>query len=293
MRNKFLYVYTENLSFFYRLNKELNRLNIKFKILSGKSKIPDISTLFLTTKEELNNLKRNYKKLRLLPYDDMENFSCYILKILAAYRVNFKDFYSELTFSIDPGSKRIGMVVILDDYFLNSHTFYDINEFTDNIKDYIKCFQGDDPNQFNLTFKFGSGVLQLTPNIIETVLNHFQRIKKLKIYLIDESNSSKIKIRDKFGKKFPKDEASALILALRSGIEINKSNYSKIFEQKKTKKLRKNDIKEEYFQNKHEIANDLKSIAESVLNGEISFNDSLEILKNRNTTQDISNNRIR
>ena len=52
----------------------------------------------------------------------MENFSCYILKILAAYRVNYKDCYSELTFSIDPGTSQIGIIVFLDDFYLHAHT---------------------------------------------------------------------------------------------------------------------------------------------------------------------------
>jgi hypothetical protein len=233
LRNKILCVYTENLNFFYKLNKELNRLNIKFKILSGISKILDIPSLLLTTSEDILNFKANYKKLKFLIYNEKNDFKHYILKVLAAFRIGYKDYYSDLVFSIDPGSKKIGMVVFLDDYYLISQTFYNRQAIIDFIRDYINCFQIDNPNLLTLTFKFGSGVLPLTLKLIEEIFHQYQSRNQFKIMLINESKSSKNKIQD-IKKRFrTKHELSALILALRSGVEINQSDFYENLEQNK------------------------------------------------------------
>jgi hypothetical protein len=253
-------------------------LNIKFKILNQKSKFPDIPALILTTKKDVNKHRGNYKKLRLLAYDDMENFSCYILKIIAAYRINYKDHYSELTFSIDPGSKRIGVVVILDDYFLNSHTFYEIGEFVQSVKDYEKCFKINKSSEIELIFKFGSGVLQITPNIIELVINQFNKKPNLRVYLIDESKSSKIKIQNKKKLFRTKHELSALILALRSGVEVKQLDKFKKF---RLPKMQESDLTNEDYSNVGELNKpmyNLRDIIERILNNEISITKSSELL---------------
>lgn len=233
MRNKILYVYTENLNFFYRVNRELNRFNVKFKVLSGLSKVRDVASVLLTTSEDILNFGVNYRKLKYLVFSESDNFKFYIIKVLTAYRIGYKENYSNIIFSIDPGSKRIGLVVFIDDYYLISQTFYDKIGIIDFIKDYIICFQIDNPIALTLTFKFGSGVLPLTINLIERIFNLYQKRMQLKIYLIDESKSSKIKIQD-IKKKFrTKHELSALVLALRSGVEIKRSEFFKNFSQNK------------------------------------------------------------
>jgi hypothetical protein len=277
LRNKILYVYTENLSFFYKLNKELNRLNIKFKILNQKSKFPDIPALILTTKKELNNHKKIYKNLRVLAYDDMENFSCYILKIIAVYRLNFKENYSELTFSIDPGSKRIGMVVILDDYFLNSHTFFEMGEFVQSVKDYVNCFKFSSSNNFKLTFKFGSGILQIAPNIIKLVISQFDNRENLKVYLIDESKSSKIKIQNKKKLFRTKHEFSALILALRSGVEVKQLDKLKNYRYFKKQESNMVNGDASNVSELNKPMNSLRDIIEKILNNEISITKSSKL----------------
>ncbi|MFW9829660.1 MAG: hypothetical protein ACFFEY_18955, partial [Candidatus Thorarchaeota archaeon] len=118
MRNKILYINTENLNFFYRINKELTRLNIKFNVLDLKGKIPTIPSLILTTTEELNRFKDSYRNLTFLSYSYKEDFHHYVFRVLAAYRIEYKENYSELLFSIDPGTKQIGIVIFLEDLFL-------------------------------------------------------------------------------------------------------------------------------------------------------------------------------
>jgi len=278
LRNKILYIYTENLNFFYRLNRELNQLNIKFKILSGLSKIPDTSSLLLTTSKEFDRFKEHYKRLKILTYKEEENFNHYILKVLAAYRIDYKDNYTDLLFSIDPGSKKIGLVVFLDDFYFDSHTFYDKNIIIDFIKDYIDCFQKDKPDLLQLTFKFGCGVLTLTSQLIEQIINLFQKRNRLKIYLINESKSSKIKIQN-IRKRFrTKHELSALILALRRGVEVDSLDFLNSFKQGKILDLNNRKENEKLLTEVNNLPIEVKDIIEKIINNDISLSQSAKMI---------------
>ncbi|MFW9939873.1 MAG: hypothetical protein ACFFFT_02440 [Candidatus Thorarchaeota archaeon] len=278
MRNKIIYIYTENLNFFYRLNRELNRLNIKFKILSGSAKVPDISSLLLTTYNELDKFSGKYKKLKILSYNKEKNFNHYILKILAAYRLNYKENYTDLLFSIDPGSKKIGLVVFLEDYYLNSHTFYDEKVIIDVIKDYIDCFQNDNADPLQLTFKFGSGVLTITSRLIHRILDIFQERNRIKIYLINESKSSKIKIQNTKKRFRTKHELSALILALRSGIEVDREEFLDSFKHGKNLNLNNRRENEILLKEVNVLSIDVKDIIEKIITNEISLSQSTNMI---------------
>lgn len=279
MRNKILYVYTENLNFFYRINNELNRLNIKFKILNIGAKLPFHSSLILTTSEDLQQYRNSNKNLNFLIYSKDDNFNHYILKVIAAYRIEYKNFYSELTFSIDPGTKHIGMVVFLDDYYLNSQTIYDEKAFIMVIRDYVDCFQKNNPKLLKVNLKFGRGILQITINLIKEIYQVFNNRSHLKLYLIDESKSSKIKIQDIKKRIMTKHEVSALILAFRNGIEMNYANNFENIRQNKFQKLNTMDNKERHIEEVNDSVIDLRNIIEKVLNNEISLSKSIEMLK--------------
>lgn len=274
-----IFVLTEDMSFFFQLNKELNHRNITFKILNIGNKIPEFGALVLTTCEEFKKYNLNYLKTEILAYDKKENFEKFMIKFIAAYKIGYKDRYSELTFSIDPGTKHIGLVVFLDDYFLISHTIYDKKDLIKKLKKYIEFLQNDDQSLLKLNFKFGRGVVPITLNLVSQIFNIPKYRKLTQVLLIDESKSSKIKLCDRSGKKIPKDEASALILALRDGIEVNQTNYIKIFNQIKSKKLRTNAFKKENFDNNNEITLNLREIAEKVLNDELSLSESIQMIR--------------
>ncbi len=283
MRNKILYIRTENLNFFYRINKELTRLNIKFEVLNVKDKLPNIPSVILTTSEEILKFKNPYEKLKILSYSYENNFQHYVLKVLAAYKIEYKEFYSDLMFSIDPGTKQIGIAIFLDDLFLLSHTIYDKDEFIEFILDKVECFQNDNLNFMKLEFKFGSGVLPLTIELLKKVYDSFGVNKNMILSLIDESKSSKTKIKDKKKRVRTKHEISALILALRRGIEINQSNYSKILKQIKLKELVYNMKYKKNFVELDESIINLTELIDKILSNEISLSRSSEILYGNTT----------
>ena len=76
MRNN-IFILTEDLNFFYLLNKELNRLKIKFKVLNVGNKVPKIpNSLILTTQEEIKKFETYYRsKVNILSYFDEENLN--------------------------------------------------------------------------------------------------------------------------------------------------------------------------------------------------------------------------
>ncbi|MFW9897041.1 MAG: hypothetical protein ACFFD7_14640, partial [Candidatus Thorarchaeota archaeon] len=99
------------------LTKALDKHKIKFQILNLDSKIPSISAIILTTSEDIDKLEvknnNNY-----IVYSRTYDFERYVIKVLAAYRIGYREVYSTLTFSIDPGNK-IGLMIFVDDFYLN------------------------------------------------------------------------------------------------------------------------------------------------------------------------------
>ncbi|MFX1395286.1 MAG: hypothetical protein ACFFAH_17240 [Promethearchaeota archaeon] len=276
MRNKILYIYTEELKFFYLLNKELNRLKIKFKVLNLGDKIPNIPCILITTFNELKKIKNyNRKKVNILSYNKKEDFNQFILKILASYRIGYKEDYSNLIFSIDPGTKHIGLVVFLDEYYLNSHTVYNKADLIRTIKNYVNSLQMNNQNLIDVIFKFGIGILPITKDLINSAYKTFKSRGKVKIYLIDESKSSKIKVYEN-KRKIPKHEASALVLSFRNGVEVNKKNLQLYLN---SNKLKKENFVLENLENTNNITT-LSEIAEKVINGELSLSESTEMFKN-------------
>ncbi|GAG12017.1 unnamed protein product, partial [marine sediment metagenome] len=201
-------------------------------------------------------------------YKKNDKFNEFIIKILASYRVGYKDNYLNLTFSIDPGAKHIGLVIFLDDYFLNSCTIYEKGELIKIIKEHVDALQENNTKLLSLNFKLGRGVQSICMDLVENIYKVFQDRKSLRFQLIDESKSSRIRIHEN-KRRIPKHEASALILSFRDGVEIKMNNFERNF----------NQINEN---NNLKVINNekiLEEIAEKVLNGELSLSETTEKLR--------------
>ncbi len=279
-----IFVVTNNSKFFYKLNKRLLKYNIKFKILNLGDPIPDTKSIILTTGEELTYLgEYNKEKSIIIPFNMEQNFEGYIINVITAYKLGSLK-YQSLTFSIDPGTKRFGLCTFVNDYFLNSHTLFNRRALINQINLYIQAIRNyQDKNKYiSYTFKIGRGmgVLTTTKEIIKSIFHLFEDEKDVDIYLIDESKSSKIKIYDN-GKRFPKHEASALILALRKGIKVEKENYEKKINKIKTKQIGRRDFLEQ----KEEIIylnrnkTDFKDLFRKIISADISISDSVQFIR--------------
>lgn len=269
MRNKILYVLTEESRFFYLLNKELNSLKIKFVVLNFNAKIPNIPCIIITTSDEYNKIQsRINTNVSILTYNKNEDFNQFIIKILASYRIGYKENYLSLVFSIDPGMRHFGLVIFLDDYFLNSYTVYEKDDLIKTVKDYVNAIQENSSELISLNFKLGSGIQSICKDLITRIYDVFENRKNLKIQLVNESKSSKIRIHEN-KRKIPKHEAAALVLSFRDGLEIKRNNFERII------------IQNNENNNFKATCNDkiLEEIAEKVLNGELSLNKSTEMLK--------------
>ncbi|TFG29910.1 MAG: hypothetical protein EU532_02290 [Promethearchaeota archaeon] len=239
-------------------------------------------------------MEKNNQNVNFLSYSNNDNFEEYVLRVISAYRVGYKDKYSEMTLAIDPGNK-CGLMVFLEDYYLNSHCCFEKRDLISKIKIYIQTFQFNNPELMNLTFKFGRGVLTITKDLVEHVYRIFDERKNMKILLIDEFKSSKIKIKYKTReRRISKDEASALILALRDGIEINQENYRTIFNQITSRKVKKEAFKQVDFKitnEKTKFSEEIAEIAKEILNGNLTLSKASQMVKalknNRNEILDL------
>ena len=282
MRNQPLYILTEDLNFFYIIKNELDKYKIHFQILNIDSKIPDIPSIILTTS---NDYKKHGNKNRVTYLVNSKNidFGKYFLHVIAAVRIGYKKFYSTLTFSIDPG-KKLGLMVFLDDYYLDSYCCFETSDFFAIIQKYINAFDEDNPSLMKLNFKLGRGVLDITYDLVKQIYIMFQNRKDLGVWLIDEFKSSQFRLSgNTFGKKLTKDEISALILAFRLGIDVRFDNYEDIFEQNRMKKLFIGKTEKEKSENYDEPLLSLDEVVEKVLSGKITLSNAIEIINPNKT----------
>ena len=282
MRNQPLYILTEDLNFFYLLRSELDKYKIHFQILELDSKIPEIPSIILTTSNDYNKLG-NKNRVNYLVYSKNVDFGRYFLHVLAAVRIGFRNYYSSLTFSIDPG-KKLGLMVFLDDYYLDSYCCFETNDFFAVIQKYTDVFEEDNPALMKLNFKLGRGVLDITYDLVKQIYIIFQNRKNLRVCLIDEFKSSQFRLSgNTIGKKFTKDEISALILAFRLGIDVRFDNYEEIFKQLKMKKLFIRKTETEKPENHDEHLLSLEDVVEKVLSGKLALSNAIEIINSNKT----------
>ncbi|MCJ7650640.1 MAG: hypothetical protein MUP85_18675, partial [Candidatus Lokiarchaeota archaeon] len=272
MRLKPIYILTENLNFFYKINNGLKEKRVQFRILTFWDKIPNIPSVILTTAKESSQIEIVNKDTNLLEFIDGDDINQYILKVLAVFRLGYQD-YDNLLFSIDPGLNHIGIVVFLDDYFFDSSTLTDKSKVINYIKKYVDSIQQDNTNPLSLDIKFGKGLLETTQDLVNCAFSTFSNILEMKVFLIDESNTSKIKISNQ-GKKFPKHESAALILSFREGLDVKYQNYKTILKTYKTNSL----IKERLSRYSEGLTKDyiikFSKIAEAVIMGEKTLSES-------------------
>ncbi|TXT54995.1 MAG: hypothetical protein BAJALOKI2v1_720020 [Promethearchaeota archaeon] len=278
-----IFVVTENPKFFFKLNKGLLKYKIRFKILNLGERIPNIKSIILTTKEELKSLGEfNQNKSLVIPYEKDNGFKEYILNVLTAYKLGDLNFKS-LAFSIDPGTKRFGLCVFVNDYFLNSHTVFNKGDLINKLTLYLKAIniykEKGEEIKYNFKIGRGMGVLSTTKAILKGIFSLFDQLENVDIFLVDESKSSKIQIYDN-GKRFPKHEASALILALRKGIKVEQENYIE-----KINKIKKKQIgREDFLQQKQEIIylnknkTDFEDLFRQIISADISISDSIRFI---------------
>lgn len=271
---------TNRLDFFYKLNRELKKLKLKFKILNFSSKIPDNDAVILTTQEEMYRIAQKKKgNTKILLFREDEDLEDYIIRILVAHKSKSSE-YKYLLFSLDPGEKKSGLGIFINGYYINSTTFIDKKKLFQTIQRYEKVVRTESNDDIRLEFKFGRGVPLITLEYVSNLFQIFTERENLNVYLIDEYRSSKIKLDDKKKIKLSKHEISALILAIRDGIEVKKENFVKVINNLIHKKLKKSELVQERFNNTREKNKFLNSILKALYIGEITLLKARREVKN-------------
>ncbi|MEJ2279340.1 MAG: hypothetical protein P8Y70_16600 [Candidatus Lokiarchaeota archaeon] len=180
------------------------------------------------------------------------------------------------------------MIVFLDGYYLYSKTFYDKRTLVENIKlniEYIKEINLFCPK---LIIKIGRGVLNISSFLVEEIFTTISE-KDLKVYLINEGKSSKIKLH-RLINVLSKHEASALVLALREGISVNRENFKRIISNINSNKISKEklDIENKDINLLNNNLDAMKEIFLKIVNNEISIRESNALIKSRNLFNNLS-----
>ncbi|MEJ2250235.1 MAG: hypothetical protein P8Y97_11345 [Candidatus Lokiarchaeota archaeon] len=284
---KNIFIFTQEPKFFYKLNKRLKSLKLSYRVLSLGEKVPYYPSIILTTEKETKNLPNFHNnKTTIISYKENTDFEVYIFKILKSYQVGNK-ISKSLMFSIDPG-KKFGLIVFLDGYYLYSKTFYDKRTLVENIKlniEYIKEINLFCPK---LIIKIGRGVLNISSFLVEEIFTTISE-KDLKVYLINEGKSSKIKLH-RLINVLSKHEASALVLALREGISVNRENFKRIISNINSNKISKEklDIENKDINLLNNNLDAMKEIFLKIVNNEISIRESNALIKSRNLFNNLS-----
>jgi hypothetical protein len=244
--------------------------------------MPNSPSIILTTSEEVRFLKNlNKNKVVLLHYSKKDNFDRYMFDIIREYRIGVKS-YSNLLFSIDPG-KKLGLMVFLEDLYLYSETHYNVEDLFKKIKQSIKYLDENKQIPLKIDFKFGRGVMNMNLELISKIFSIIQNNNQIRVFLINEAYSSKMKLH-KLMDNMSKHEASALILALRKGIEVKKHNFLRVINQIKSNKIRKEKLLKKrqdlglFVENKELI----KELFVKIITGEISLSDCIDYFNNQN-----------
>ncbi len=280
-----IYILTESFKFFYRLTEALKKLKISFKVLSFDDKIPNDASLILITKKEFVELtakKKVTKNANFLYYDTSSGeFSKYIFKVVKEFRITVNRI-SEVLFSIDPGEK-LGFAIFVQSYYLYSRTFYKLSELIDDIRKCIDYLEGKNRNQLKIQIKVGRSSNKIMSQILINLFTVFEGMKKLEILLVNEENTSKFKLHKKID-GISKHEASALIIALREGKKVLKTNYNALLSQIPYSQFTKSDLNREnedmiFTKERKEIVSE---IFVKLIKGDITINEALSYYEFKN-----------
>ena len=286
MRKLPLYIFTEDLNFFYRVKKSLDDKRLRLRVLPIRNKLPRTSSIVITTVNEIENIGFASETNIIIPYSKKYKFEHYIFKIIAAYRAGYKESYSELLFSIDPGEKRIGIAVFLDGYYLESKCCFTPQELFKKIEFYIDYFRIYNSASIRIVFKFGIGILAIAHDLIVELFTVLKNENEKLVYLINEFKSSKIRVdlkgRDE---KISKDEISAVILAFRHGIRVDEETFSKVFDHLKSNGSRLDDSLLD-FELISENIEKFGELTENVLKGLNSLSEVSEMVERLKSTND-------
>lgn len=216
-----IYLYSNDPRFFYRVNDSFKKLKLPIRVLNFGTKFRKMDGIILTTKSEYEQFSLEKQNDRFLVYSETQDFEEFIMKVLATHKLGYVDNYSEIIFSIDPGYKKSGVAIFIDEYFLKSEILFKQVDIIELIKNFTKYFNSDEGPPVEVKIFFGAGV----PSLVDSLLKGLREELKEDIpdfYLIDESFTSKIKFNKKLF-KISKHEYSALKIAIR-GVNALKNN---------------------------------------------------------------------
>ncbi len=206
-----LCIYTNEARLFYKITKKFKDESINFKAIDSFEQINSKFRVLITTKEDLekyNPTIPNHITLLIINSDQCLDE----IVLLTKQKLKLINDFNDLIIAIDPGSKTSGIAIFLDDGFIYSRDFYNIDQLLNFIQIAFSAF-----SHHQKIIKLGNG----NPEITRYFLNHFITFQipenNIQYLLVDEYGSSSYK-GDGSSSLLSKHENAAILIGRRKGV---------------------------------------------------------------------------
>ena len=211
-----LCIYTHEARLFYKLTKKFQQVSIKFNAIDSFEQINPKYRVLITTKEDMEKYNPhipNHITLIIINSDQ----SLDEIVLLTKQKLKFINDFNDLIIAIDPGSTTSGIAVFLDDGFIYSRDFYNIDHLLNFIQIAFKTYK-----HHQKIIKLGNGNSKLTRFFLDKLFTIQITENNIHYLLVDEYGSSNYK-EDGLSSFLSKHENAALLIGRRKGVLLTSS----------------------------------------------------------------------
>ncbi len=206
-----LCIYTNEARLFYKLTKKFKEESIKFNAINSFEQINPIFRVLITTKEDLEKYNPTVPShITMLIINSDQSLDEIVL--LTKQKLKYINDFNDLIIAIDPGSKTSGIAVFLDDGFIYSRDFHNINHLLNYIQMAFSTFQ----HHQNI-IKLGNGNPEITRYFLNQLFTFQIPENNIQYLLVDEYGSSSYK-GDGSSSSLSKHENAAILIGRRKGV---------------------------------------------------------------------------
>ncbi len=206
-----LCIYTNKARLFYKLTKKLKEESINFNAIDSFEQINPKFRVLITTKEDLDKynptIPNHITMLKITSGQSLDE-----IVLLTKQKLKFINDFNDLIIAIDPGSKTSGIAIFLDDGFIYSRDFYNINHLLNFIQTAFSTFQ-----HHQKIVKLGNGNSKITRYFLDELFKIQTYDNNIQYLLVDEYGSSNYKGNGS-SSLLSKHENAAILIGRRKGV---------------------------------------------------------------------------
>jgi len=206
-----LCIYTNRARLFYKLTKKFKEESIGFTAIDSFEQINPKFRVLITTEEDLEKYNPTIPEhITLLKINSDQCLDEIVL--LTKQKLKFINDFNDLVIAIDPGSKTSGIAVFLDDGFIYSRNFYNIDHLLNFIQMVFSTF-----HHHHKIIKLGNGNSEITKYFLNQLFTFQFSNNNIQYLLVDEYGSSNYK-ENGSSSILSKHENAAILIGRRKGV---------------------------------------------------------------------------